>query len=276
MPAIHSISADKLFKLIGTTASPAIVDVRTDEDFAADPRLVPGAIRRDGAVVGDWAADFAGRSVVLLCRRGHERSEGAAAWLRHAGADAELLDGGAQAWAAAGYPMVPEAALPPRDPQGRTIWVTRARPKVDRIACPWLIRRFVDPGAVFLFVSPAEVPGVAEKFGATPFDVQGVRWSHEGDQCTFDAMVAAFGLSELPALQYLASIIRGADTARPDLVPEAAGLLAVSLGLSRLYADDLEQLDAGMLLYDALYRWCRDARGETHDWTAHQPRGARA
>jgi rhodanese-related sulfurtransferase len=276
VPAINSISADKLFRLIGTSGCPAIIDVRSAADFAADARLLPGAVRRDGATAADWAGAWTGRSTVIVCGDGHALSEGVAAWLRDAGADAELLDGGVRGWSAAGYPMVPEKALPPRDAHGRTLWVTRARPKVDRIACPWLIRRFVDPDAVFLFVTPSQVAEVADTFAATPFDVEGVRWSHEGDRCTFDAMVDAFGLSAFPALAHLAMIVRGADTARPDLVPEAAGLLAVSLGLSRLYADDLEQLDAGMLVYDALYRWCRDARGETHDWTAHQAREPRA
>lgn len=276
MPAINSISRDRLLRLIGMPGRPAIVDVRTDQDFALDPRFVPGAIRRDSVTVADWATGFAGRSVVVACQDGRASSEGVAAWLRQAGADAELLDGGVSGWSAANLTMVPEAAVPPRDPQGRTTWVTRARPKVDRIACPWLIRRFVDPEARFLFVSPSEVAGVAEQYAATPFDVEGVRWSHEGERCTFDIMVDAFGLATLPALAHLATIVRGADTARPDLVPEAAGLLALSLGLSRLHADDLEQLDAGMPIYDALYRWCRDARGEAHDWTAHQARGPRA
>lgn len=276
MPALRSISADKLFKLIGTPGDIAIIDVRTADEFAADARLVPGAVRRDDAAVMDWAAAFAGKRAIIVCRNGREQSEGVGAWLRHAGVDAELLEGGTQGWAAARYPMVPESVLPARDPHGRTVWVTRARPKVDRIACPWLIRRFVDPQAVFLFVTPSEVAGVAERFAATPFDVEGVRWSHVGEKCTFDAMLDAFGLGGLPALEHLAAIVRGADTARPDFVPEAAGLLAVSLGLSRLYADDLEQLEAGMLVYDALYRWGRDARGETHDWTAHVARGARA
>ncbi len=276
MPAINSISPDKLLKLIGTPASPTIIDVRISEDFAADARLVPGAVRRDFAAVADWGPTFAGQSAVVVCQKGQKVSEGVAAWLRQLGVEAEILDSGAQGWAAAGHPMVPEDVLPPRDQHGRTVWVTRARPKVDRIACPWLIRRFVDPNALFLFVTPSEVPGVAERFNATPFDVEGVRWSHDGDQCTFDVMVEAFGLGELPALAHLATIVRGADTARPDIVPEAAGLLAMSLGLSRMFADDLEQLDAGMLVYDALYRWCRDARAETHDWTAHTPRGAQS
>ncbi len=174
--------------------------------------------------------------------------------------------------------MVPEAKLPPRDAQGRTVWVTRARPKVDRIACPWLIRRFVDPHAIFLFVTPSEVEAVGERFGAAPFDIkgEGVFWSHRGELCTFDVMVEEFGLGGLDALQHLAMIVRGADTARPDLVPEAPGLLAASLGLSRMYADDLEQLQAGMLLYDAFYRWCRDATHETHNWPTNKPQSQSA
>jgi hypothetical protein len=169
--------------------------------------------------------------------------------------------------------MVPEAKLPRRDGRGRTVWVTRARPKVDRIACPWLIRRFVDPNALFLFVPPTDVAGVAERFAATPFDVEGAFWSHQGERCTFDRMVEEFGFGGFPPLLRLAAIVRGADTGRPEIAPQSAGLLAASLGLSRMYADDLEQLEAGMLLYDAFYRWCRDATEETHDWVSHKPKG---
>jgi rhodanese-related sulfurtransferase len=278
MSALNTIPVEKLVRLIGTATGPTIIDVRTDEDFAADPRLIPGALRRAVDDIGDWAPSFAGQNVVVACRAGHKLSQGASAWLRQAGADAEALDGGMMAWAKGGQPLVVQSALPPRDAQGRTVWVTRARPKVDRIACPWLIRRFVDPTAVFLFVAPNEVVGVAERFGATPFDVEGngIVWSHDGERCTFDVMLEGFGLAGLAPLAHLALIVRGADTARPDIVPEAAGLVALSLGLSRMFADDLEQLEAGMLIYDALYRWCRDATGETHDWVSHQPKGARA
>ena len=149
------------------------------------------------------------------------------------------------------------------------MWVTRARPKIDRIACPWLIRRFIDPNAVFLFVAPPEVPPVAERFGGEPFDIENVFWSHRGELCTFDVMLDEFGLRTEPLLR-LAVIVRGADTGRLDLAPEAAGLLAASLGLSRMYADDLAQLEAGMALYDAFYRWCRDATDETHGWPSHK------
>ena len=156
MPAPNAISPDKLARLIGTARAPVILDVRSAEDFAADPRLLPGAV-------------------------------------------------------------------------------------------------------------PSEVEGVAERHNAAPFDIEGVFFSHRGELCSFDVMLLEFGLS-IPALDRLATIVRGADTARLELTPEAAGLLAASLGLSRMYADDLEQLEAGMGLYDAFYRWARDATGETHNW----------
>jgi rhodanese-related sulfurtransferase len=264
MSSINSISSDKLARLVGTPKCPALLDVRPDENFTADPRLIPGATRRDHSSVADWAPQFAGRAVVVICRHGHELSQGVAGWLRHSGASADILEGGHHAWINAGLPSVPQAKLPPRDSSGRTVWVTRARPKIDRIACPWLIRRFVDPSAVFLFVAPAEVEAVAERFNAAAFDIDGAFWSHRNERCTFDTMIEELGLTTEP-LRRLALIVRAADLARLDLSPEAPGLLAASLGLSRLYPDDLEQLEAGLALYDAFYRWCRDATDETHD-----------
>jgi rhodanese-related sulfurtransferase len=273
MPSFDTISVDKLARLIGRPDCPALIDVCTEDDFACDPRLIPGAVRRPFDDVAGWASEIDGRSAVVICQKGLKLSQGVAAWLRHEGMAADSLEGGALAWAAANLPMVPAAKLPPPNAQGRTVWVTRARPKVDRIACPWLIRRFVDPGAVFLFVAPSEVMGVADRFAATPFDIEaeGVFWTHRGELCTFDVMVQEFGLGTSEALRRLAMIVRGADTARPNLAPEAPGLLAASLGLSRMYADDLAQLGAGMALYDAFYRWCRDASDETHNWPARVP-----
>lgn len=270
MSATNSISPDKLFRLVGTPNCPAIIDVRPDGDD-----LIPGSLRRPVEDFARWAGSLIGKKAVVTCVHGHERSAGVAALLRSEGIDAESLDGGVEAWRAAGLPVIDAAKLPRRDDAGRTVWVTRARPKVDRIACPWLIRRFVDPSAVFLFVSPADVAGVADRFGATPFDVDGVFWSHRGEQCSFDTMVAELGLDSIGALARLALIVRGADTARPEIAPQASGLLAASLGLSRIYSEDLEQLEAGMLLYDAFYRWCRDAADETHDWVSHKPRRSR-
>ena len=144
-------------------------------------------------------------------------------------------------------------------------WVTRARPKIDRIACPWLIARFIDADAEFLFVPPNDVPRVAAESGAIPFDVEGVELSHVGPQCSFDAFLEKYELRD-PALAELARIVRGADTARLDLAPQCPGLLAISLGLSRLFADDHEQLRHGFVVYDALYAWLREARDERHDW----------
>jgi rhodanese-related sulfurtransferase len=269
MPSVRSIAPDKLNRLIGTPKCPALVDVRTAEDFAADPNLIPGALRRSHAEVATWAPEFAGSCAVVACEQGLKLSHGVAAWLRHAGVPAEILEGGMEAWKSAALPRVPAAKLPKMDGQGRTLWVTRERPKIDRIACPWLIRRFVDPRAVFLFVGSSEVVAVSERFNAAPFDIEGVFWSHRGERCTFDVMVEEFGLGTPPLLR-LATLVRAADTARLDLAPEAAGLLATSLGLSRMYGDDLAQLEAGMGLYDAFYRWCRDATGETHDWPTNK------
>jgi rhodanese-related sulfurtransferase len=269
LPTPTQLSPHDLALLVGTPAAPVILDVRIDEDFSADPRLVPGTQRRPHRALANAAEAevLRGRSVVVICQGGLKLSQGAAAWLRVHGIEAFSLTGGFEAWRDAELPLVRADVIPPRDAEGRTVWVTRERPKVDRIACPWLIRRFVDPKAVFLYVSAGEVSAVAQRFDATPFDIEGVFWSHRDERCTFDTMIEEFGL-RVPALDRLARIVRGADTARPDLAPEAAGLLAASLGLSQMIGDDLRQLEAGMTLYDALYRWSRDAAHETHNWPA--------
>ncbi|PHQ70991.1 MAG: sulfurtransferase [Sneathiella sp.] len=267
MPAPNQISIEQLNSLVGTPDCPIIIDVRIVEDFDLDPRLIPTAIRRSGFDAEHWAHHYDGQSVLVYCEKGLKISQGARAWLCHHGLDAASLVGGFQAWRDAGLPLVPADKLPSRDDKGRTVWVTRSRPKIDRIACPWLIRRFVDPAAVFLFVDPGEVLTVADRFDVTPFDIEGVHWSHRGEHCTFDTMISKFGIAT-QALQRLGQIVRGADTAQPDLAPEAAGLLAISLGLSQMYQDDLEQLEQGLLLYDAFYHYVRDAADETHNWPA--------
>ncbi|MDP2356581.1 MAG: sulfurtransferase/chromate resistance protein [Beijerinckiaceae bacterium] len=271
MAAPNSISSEKLVRIIGTPRAPTLFDARSDEDFAADPRLLPGAMRAGECALTEHAARLAGNTSITVCQDGSRRSQGAAAWLRAEGCPSEYLEGGFNAWRAAALPLIDPAKLPASDAQGRTVWVTRSRPKIDRIACPWLIRRFVDPRALILFVAPAEVTGVAALYSAAPFDIEDVFWSHRGELCTFDVMLSEFGLN-IPALDRLAAVVRGADTARLDLAPEAAGLLAVSLGLSRMYSDDLEQLEAGMLLYDAFYRWARDASDEPHNWPTNKPK----
>ena len=271
MPSPNTIAVDKLARLIGLPKCPHLVDVRTDEDFATDPRLIPGSVWRPHPLAESWGSELAGDTAIVICQKGLKLSHGTAAWLRHLGKEASVLEDGFEAWTKSGLPLIPDAKLPRRDGKGRTIWVTRARPKIDRIACPWLIRRFIDPAAVFLFVAPSEVVMVGERFSATPFDIEDTFWSHRGEKCTFDTMIEEFGLATEP-LQRLALIVRGADTARLDLAPEAPGLMAASLGLSRMYADDLQQLEAGMLVYDAFYRWCRDATEETHNWPTNKPK----
>ena len=272
MTSPTEIAVSQLSCLVGTSGCPVLVDVRIDEDFASDPTLLPGAFRWPFSDMAALAARPGGKCVVVYCQKGKKISQGAAALLRDRGFAAETLEGGHVAWRAAGEAAVPASAVPRRNAEGRTLWVTRHRPKIDRLACPWLIRRFVDPGATFLFVAPSEVAGVADRFDATPFDIEGAHWSHRGEKCTFDTMLDEFGLHG-EALDRLAVIVRGADTNRPDLAPESPGLLAASLGLSRMYRDDLEQLEAAMTLYDAFYRWSRDAVSETHDWPAPERKG---
>lgn len=267
MPSPTEITVPQLARLIGLPDAPILLDVRLDEDFEADPRLLPTAVRVPHDTMAEMAPKLAGRRVVVLCHEGLKLGQGAAAMLRTLDIAAETLEGGFVAWREAKEPLLPAAKLPPRNADGGTLWVTRHRPKIDRIACPWLILRFIDRSAQFLFVAPSQVLGVAERFNATPFDVEDVFWSHRDERCSFDTLLQEFALETEPLLR-LAQIVRGADTNRHDIAPEAAGLLAVSLGLSRMYRDDLAQLTAGLGIYDAFYRWARDATDEGHTWPA--------
>ncbi|MEX0283479.1 MAG: chromate resistance protein ChrB domain-containing protein [Paracoccaceae bacterium] len=263
MAAPNSITVPQLLRLIGTPACPVIVDVCLDADFADDPFLIPGAIRHPFDDYAGLRARLEDRRCVIVCQKGRKLSQGVVAHLRSDGHAAEYLEGGMYAWRDhPDAPRIPANAIPaPMD--GATLWVTRHRPKIDRVACPWLLRRFVDAQARILFVAPSEVMDVAKRFGATPFDTAEGEWSHEGDLCTFDTMLDRLGL-RTEALDRLATVIRAADTNRHDLAPEAAGLLAISVGLSRQYRDDYDQLAAGLPLYDALYRWARDGHREGH------------
>jgi hypothetical protein len=144
-------------------------------------------------------------------------------------------------------------------------WVTRERPKIDRIACPWLVERFIDKEPEFLYVPSDRVLAVAKKTGAIPYDIPGVELTHVGDTCSFDTFLQKYRLDD-PALLQLATIVRGADTSRLDLTPQSAGLYAISLGLSAVYVDDHEMLRQGMVMYDALYAWCKSCQSETHSW----------
>ncbi len=265
MPSPNQITVSQLNRLIGTPACPIIIDVCINEDFESDPRLIPTAFRHPYSRIEELVPALKGLPVIVVCQKGKKLSAGASAVLRTHGIAAELLEGGNFAWRDAGAPLIPADKIAVSEPMATSLWVTRHRPKIDRIACPWLIRRFVDRNARFLFVPATDVLDVAEKYNAIPFDVEDVFWTHEDETCTFDKMIREFQLSTDP-LEKLATIVRAADTNRHDLAPEAAGLLAFSLGLSRMYRDDLAQLEAGMMLYDALYRWARDAKDETHEW----------
>lgn len=263
----RTISPEQLIPLIGTEACPTIVDVRRAETFRSAPTRIAASVWRDHRKTNEWHTSIpAGKGLVVYCTHGHNVSALATACLAEAGADVALLEGGIEAFAGAGGILV-KTDSPGVDATsvGGSVWVTRERPKIDRIACPWLIRRFIDPFAAILFVAPEWVRDVADELGATPFDVEGVHYSHRGETCSFDTFLGEFGLGD-PALLHLARIVRGADTARPDLEPQAAGLLALSLGLSAIEKDDRVQLEKGLLIYDALYGWCRYAVDERHNW----------
>ena len=239
-----------------------VVDVRRAAAFRDARETIAGALRRDPEAVGEWLKSFPrASSVVVYCVHGHEVSQGVAKALAGHGLDARYLEGGIEAWKAG------QGALDAKPTSASTRWVTRERPKIDRIACPWLVSRFVDRNAEFLYVPSKEVRDVAKARDAIPYDVADVHFTHDGPLCSFDAFIKHFRLGSDPALSRLALIVRGADTAKLDLAPQAPGLAAVSLGLSRLFPDDHEMLKHGMVLYDALYAWCKDGQEEVHTWS---------
>ena len=250
-----SITPAALRQSFASKQPPLVIDVRKAERFREAPDLIQGALRRDPLRVAEWAQSLPpAASVVVYCVHGHEVSQGAAAAL-----GAKYLEGGIEAWRALGGDLFGK-------PRGATSrWVTRERPKIDRIACPWLIKRFIDPEAEFLYVPTPDVKRVAQEREAVPYDVPDVKFSHEGERCSFDAFLKAYRLTD-PALDELAVIVRGADTGRLELAPQAAGLAAISLGLSRTFHDDHEMLEHGMVMYDALYAWCKEGKDEVHTW----------
>jgi rhodanese-related sulfurtransferase len=265
-----SISPTELWHLIGTADAPQLIDVRRRDIYESTPGLLPASIWQEPTELPRWIATLdPERPIVVACKAGKELSQSITAELRGAGYRASMLEGGSFAWSDAGLPMVDRATLTRFAPKRPSVWVTRRRPKIDRIACPWLIRRFIDAEAKILFVDPAYVEAAAAEFGGIPFDIANVEISHEGERCSFDTMLKLFGLESEPSLARLALIVRGADTARPDLAPEAAGLHAISLGLSqRAGDDDHGLLERGFMVYDALFAWLRFAADERHNWPA--------
>ena len=252
MDGIESrISPVELYNSIGSGVAPVVIDVRQPKDFDAADALIVGAIRRLPNQVAAWRSAIPGnRRIVVYGASGGQVSRQVAATLAAAGMSAGYVEGGIAAWR--------ENRLPTRRRVGATPgkWVTRERPTIDRIACPWLISRFIDPEAEFVYVPAASVLETAKHTGATPYDIPNVEFGHHGEFCSFDAFVRIYGIAD-EALNHLASIVRGADTNRPDLTPQSSGLLAISQGLKRNFTDDHAMLAQGMIIYDALYAWCR-------------------
>ncbi|MGH6927637.1 MAG: chromate resistance protein ChrB domain-containing protein [Dongiaceae bacterium] len=264
--SVFSISIDDFRGLIGTRGCPIIVDVRRPKTFADSDVVIPTARWRDLQTIDRWVDELpADADIVAYCVHGYEMSQSAVAQLRARGRRAVSLAGGLDAYREGGGPVILKRAMPGRDENLPSRWITRERPKIDRIACPWLIRRFIDRDARLLFVGPEHVAAAAQELAAVPYDIPGVEFSHDGPLCSFDAFLKRFGLAD-PALDRLATIIRSADTGHPELAPEAPGLLAMSLGLSAICPNDHEMLEQGMVLYDALYGWARHAAAETHGW----------
>ena len=246
-----SVSPGELYARLGTAAAPMLVDVRQQEAFSADGKLIIGAFHRAPEDVDRWSSDLpTSRPVVAYCSHGREVSQGVAASLRAAGIKAAYLEGGASAWNEKNLPTRRNLSAGEKD------WVTREHPKIDRIACPWLISRFVNPNAKFVYVPADQVATVSKETGTIPYDIKGVEFGHVGDRCSFDAIVRIFDIKD-PALDDPATIVRGADTSRRDLAPQCDGLYAISFGLSANFPDDHDMLRHGLVIYDALYTWCR-------------------
>lgn len=263
------IDIENLMKRVGGEDWPRVYDMRGDDEVAEAARLLPGARRVEQcALVATAAADGTPRDAlrVVVCQKGGPRAEAAASALRRAGFNVESLEGGLRAWLEAEGPSVSAAAVA-RLGASPSRWATRARPKIDRVACPWLVRRFIDPQAEFHYVAAPTLLNAAALLGAEPFDADGAKLTHDGDRCSFDAFIAAFDIRDR-ALDGLALIVRGADTGRLDLAPECAGLLAMSLGLSAACERDEAMLERTMTLYDGLYARLAQATGETHAWPA--------
>jgi rhodanese-related sulfurtransferase len=263
------MTAEQLWASLGGAEAPLVLDTRRRTAFDADDYIIPGALWCDHHAAHDRVPGLAGgRDIVLYCAHGHQVSQSAAAQLRGTGYNARVLRGGIAAWQDAKMPTLTRSAVPAVSFDTPSVWVTRRRPKIDRIACPWLVRRFIDPVARFLFVEPDQVLATAEEVGGVAFDIDGAEITHSGPLCSFDTLLKRTGIND-PALLGLAVIVRAADTATLDDAPEAAGLLAMSIGISALAGeDDHVALERGMALYDALYAWRRKAPAETHNWPA--------
>ncbi|WP_144182578.1 chromate resistance protein ChrB domain-containing protein [Elioraea rosea] len=261
------LPAERLLAAMAGFPGPQILDVRRDAAFAASTTSLPGALRRDPDAIGSWIATLEPqRPVVAVCVGGHAVSQAVASALARSGLAATYLAGGIAGWESLGFPLSSKPGPAP-------VFVTRERPKIDRIACPWFIRRFIAADARFVYAPAPEVARIAEEIGGTAFDIPGAPYTHVGEGCSFDAFVERHRPDD-QALRILADIVRGADTEKPALHAAATGLLALSLGLSALAGEgDALALRHGMVMYDALYLWARDCQAEQHRWP---PRMVRA
>ena len=289
---LSSISPEDFNGRLGRAGTPLVLDVRRQARFDESPRLLACAQRCAPEDVAALGASRPAGQVLVYCVYGHNVSAEAAVVLQAAGWHANTVAGGIEGGqsgeddpqAVARWRTHPPLTFAKRADWGVTgerpsRWITRERPKIDRIACPWLIRRFIDPRAVFFYVPTGDVLAQARSLAAVAYDIPGAPVSHVCDQCSFDSLLKGFDLHDA-ALDLLATIVRGADTDRLDVAPQSAGLLAFSLGLSRLHAaDDHAMLDAALPLYDALYAWCRDRvarQDEAHNWKPATRDGATA
>ena len=267
-PFEFSTSPSELAVRLLSDTAPLVIDVRKNDPFLSSQYILPGALRRDPLLVDIWANELPkSQAVLVYCVYGHEVGMNTMYALRQRGIEATFLLGGIEDWRTAGLTLSNKVA------GLSTRWVTRDRPKIDRIACPWLIRRFIDAQAEFLYVPTEQVRQIAEDQNATAYDINTTvaesKFTHVGELCSFDAFIKHFRLGQDAAIARLATIVRAADTDTLGRSPEAAGLLAISIGMSRMHTDDHDMLEAMMPVYDALYGWCKDkeaGKAEQHNW----------
>ncbi len=269
------ITAEELASIQGTPSSPWIVDVRTQDDFRAASRWIAGARHCDVEALKVRGRLDLPTGVVLYCGDG-SKSRRAAAALSDWNGEVRYLERGIVGSESPPIVMVRRRSDLGVDGEHGSRWITREHPKIDRVACPWLIRRFIDPDAEFHYVPTSEVFRAAAELKATIYDLPDAPITHEWERCSFDSLLRAFDLNS-PPLDRMATVVRAADTGRPSLAPEAKGLLALSQGLSRLHRmDDHAMLAAAMPIYDALYAWACDRKTEPHTWREHDSNAVRA
>lgn len=265
MPEPNVIYPKELNKLIGTSDVSAIVDICVETDFADDPYLIPGSWRHPFNDVDGLAKKLHGKCAIIVCQKGKKLSQGVAALLTARGVNARFLAGGMHAWRDAAETMrIPFKALP-----RHSLWVTHDGPGVDAIACAWLIRRFVDHKAEFIFVAPEVCQDVADKFHAASIDISDTHTFDISAESGFDRMLGVFGLSS-NALNRMAQVVRGTVSKHEPQHSVADGLLALSVGVSHQYQDDQMRLSVGLVLFDALYAWARDGYEKGRDWPSER------